>query len=203
MAVQQNKKSASRRGHAPLARLSDQPAARSRAVDRRGAPASPRQPERLLSRQESRQDQERVSRRNRQRRYGSARGARRRPYGRSAGHAPNSWANDVTLAIDCMGGDHGPSVTVPAALRFLERDPARDHRSRRAAGRDRGGAAPPQSNGRASALRVRHATEVVGDGRVAGGGARSARRTRRCASRSISSRAARRTRASAPATPAR
>ena len=26
----------------------------------------------------------------------------------------------VTLAIDCMGGDHGPSVTVPAALGFLE-----------------------------------------------------------------------------------
>lgn len=25
----------------------------------------------------------------------------------------------VTLAIDCMGGDFGPSVTVPAALRFL------------------------------------------------------------------------------------
>ena len=23
------------------------------------------------------------------------------------------------IAIDCMGGDHGPSVTVPAALRFL------------------------------------------------------------------------------------
>jgi glycerol-3-phosphate acyltransferase PlsX len=27
---------------------------------------------------------------------------------------------DVTLAIDCMGGDHGPPVTVPAALRFLD-----------------------------------------------------------------------------------
>jgi len=27
---------------------------------------------------------------------------------------------DVTLAVDCMGGDHGPHVTVPAALRFLE-----------------------------------------------------------------------------------
>lgn len=25
----------------------------------------------------------------------------------------------VTVAIDCMGGDHGPSVTVPAALAFL------------------------------------------------------------------------------------
>lgn len=29
----------------------------------------------------------------------------------------------VTLAIDCMGGDHGPSVTVPAALEFLRSDP--------------------------------------------------------------------------------
>jgi glycerol-3-phosphate acyltransferase PlsX len=27
---------------------------------------------------------------------------------------------DVTLAVDCMGGDHGPHVTVPAALRFLD-----------------------------------------------------------------------------------
>ncbi len=29
----------------------------------------------------------------------------------------------VTVAIDCMGGDHGAHVTVPAALEFLERDP--------------------------------------------------------------------------------
>lgn len=27
----------------------------------------------------------------------------------------------VTVAIDCMGGDHGPQVTVPAALSFLRR----------------------------------------------------------------------------------
>ena len=27
------------------------------------------------------------------------------------------------VAIDCMGGDHGPSVTVPAALRFLSEQP--------------------------------------------------------------------------------
>jgi len=25
----------------------------------------------------------------------------------------------ITIAIDCMGGDHGPKVTVPAALEFL------------------------------------------------------------------------------------
>lgn len=29
----------------------------------------------------------------------------------------------VTVAIDCMGGDHGPSVTVPAAQAFLESHP--------------------------------------------------------------------------------
>ena len=28
----------------------------------------------------------------------------------------------VTLAVDAMGGDHGPTVTVPAALDFLRRD---------------------------------------------------------------------------------
>lgn len=29
----------------------------------------------------------------------------------------------VTVAIDCMGGDHGPSVTVPAAQAFLKNHP--------------------------------------------------------------------------------
>lgn len=29
---------------------------------------------------------------------------------------------DITVAIDAMGGDHGPHVTVPAALEFLRRD---------------------------------------------------------------------------------
>ncbi len=29
----------------------------------------------------------------------------------------------VTLAIDCMGGDHGPTITVPAALAFLSAHP--------------------------------------------------------------------------------
>ena len=31
---------------------------------------------------------------------------------------------NVTLAIDCMGGDHGPHVTVSAAVNFLEQRPA-------------------------------------------------------------------------------
>lgn len=29
----------------------------------------------------------------------------------------------ITLAVDCMGGDHGPSVVVPAVFDFLRRDP--------------------------------------------------------------------------------
>ena len=30
---------------------------------------------------------------------------------------------DITVAIDCMGGDHGPHVTVPTALDFLRQNP--------------------------------------------------------------------------------
>jgi glycerol-3-phosphate acyltransferase PlsX len=29
----------------------------------------------------------------------------------------------ITIALDCMGGDHGPSVTVPAAAKFIEQQP--------------------------------------------------------------------------------
>jgi glycerol-3-phosphate acyltransferase PlsX len=63
------------------------------------------------------------------------------------------------VAIDCMGGDHGPSVTVPAALRFLADHPAarlilvgREDEVRLLLGGQAGG-------GR---LRVVHASEVVG-----------------------------------------
>lgn len=31
---------------------------------------------------------------------------------------------DITVAIDAMGGDHGPHVTIPAALAALKQDPA-------------------------------------------------------------------------------
>jgi glycerol-3-phosphate acyltransferase PlsX len=68
--------------------------------------------------------------------------------------------SEVTLAIDCMGGDHGPPVTVPAALRFLAGDPGAavvlvglqdaieaELRRRRVAAGER--------------VRVRHSTEVV------------------------------------------
>jgi glycerol-3-phosphate acyltransferase PlsX len=33
---------------------------------------------------------------------------------------------DITVAIDCMGGDHGPHVTVPAALEFRKHAPSVD-----------------------------------------------------------------------------
>ncbi len=33
---------------------------------------------------------------------------------------------DITVAVDCMGGDHGPHVTVPAALDLQKRTPSVD-----------------------------------------------------------------------------
>jgi phosphate acyltransferase len=33
---------------------------------------------------------------------------------------------DIAVAIDCMGGDHGPHVTVPAAVDYLHRNPGTD-----------------------------------------------------------------------------
>jgi phosphate acyltransferase len=67
---------------------------------------------------------------------------------------------DVTVAIDCMGGDHGAHVTVPAALSYLAEDP---HSSVVLVGRQsdieaelaRHKAAP------SARLRIRHAAEVV------------------------------------------
>ena len=29
----------------------------------------------------------------------------------------------ITIAVDCMGGDHGPCVTLPACTRFLDQHP--------------------------------------------------------------------------------
>ena len=62
------------------------------------------------------------------------------------------------IAIDCMGGDHGPSVTVPAAVRFLSDHPAatlilvgREEVLRPHLGSLAGG----------DRLRIVHATEVV------------------------------------------
>jgi glycerol-3-phosphate acyltransferase PlsX len=69
-------------------------------------------------------------------------------------------SSDVTLAIDCMGGDHGPAVTVPAALRFLAATPdaavvlvGRGEEIEAQLRRRRAAPSPR--------LRVRHAAEVV------------------------------------------
>lgn len=67
----------------------------------------------------------------------------------------------VTVAVDCMGGDHGPSVTVPAAIQLLRADPL--------SGVILVGLAPEIETRLGSdkvsfgdRLVVRHATEVVG-----------------------------------------
>jgi phosphate acyltransferase len=70
-------------------------------------------------------------------------------------------AMEITVAIDCMGGDHGPAVTVPAALAFLRRHAAArvilvgPHEALEAELRKQG--APVGDR-----LRTHHAAEVVG-----------------------------------------
>jgi len=67
---------------------------------------------------------------------------------------------DTTVAIDCMGGDHGPHVTVPAALDFLKSSSDVDivlvglRDAIEAELKARGAKAGPR-------LRVHHASEVV------------------------------------------
>ncbi|MBI2316292.1 MAG: phosphate acyltransferase PlsX [Betaproteobacteria bacterium] len=66
----------------------------------------------------------------------------------------------ITVAIDCMGGDHGPHVTVPAALAFVRAHPGASAilvglQNELAAELARRGAA---ENARVS---VRHASEIV------------------------------------------
>ena len=67
----------------------------------------------------------------------------------------------VTVAVDAMGGDHGPAVTLPAALAFLEEHPdALRHRRRpRRAAQDGAGEAASRRRRRGS--RCAPATEVV------------------------------------------
>jgi len=66
----------------------------------------------------------------------------------------------VTVAIDCMGGDHGPHVTVAAALEFLGRD---SDASAILVGREETITPELQRNPNAfgSRLAVKHASEVV------------------------------------------
>ncbi|MBS1198081.1 MAG: plsX [Proteobacteria bacterium] len=65
----------------------------------------------------------------------------------------------IRVAIDCMGGDHGPSVTVPAACNFLENNPegalilvGLEDQIKAQLGGDRYG----------ERLRIVHASQVVG-----------------------------------------
>ena len=67
---------------------------------------------------------------------------------------------DVTVAIDCMGGDHGAHVTVPAVLKYLADDPESafvlvGQQPAIEAELARLGARPSER------LRVRHAADVV------------------------------------------
>src|SRR5689334_24186517 len=67
---------------------------------------------------------------------------------------------DITVSIDCMGGDHGPHVTVPAALNFLKSNSDTDivlvglRDAIEAELKARGAKTGPR-------LRVHHASEVV------------------------------------------
>ncbi len=65
----------------------------------------------------------------------------------------------ITLAVDCMGGDHGPAVIVPAVFDFLRRDPTA---AAILVGREDALAAHLPA-GRALSARwtVRHASEIV------------------------------------------
>ena len=62
----------------------------------------------------------------------------------------------ITVAVDCMGGDHGPHVTVPAALEFQARMPDVDVVL--VGVRD---AIEAEMHGKNSRVRVHHASEVV------------------------------------------
>ncbi|HNC52675.1 MAG TPA: phosphate acyltransferase PlsX [Accumulibacter sp.] len=63
----------------------------------------------------------------------------------------------ITVAIDCMGGDHGPPVTVPAALQFV-----REHADVRVVLVGQAGAIRPMLGDAAvGRVSVRHASEVV------------------------------------------
>ncbi len=65
-------------------------------------------------------------------------------------------AEPVTIAIDAMGGDHGPAVCVPAALAMLEKNP---HLRIILVGQE--DRITPLLNGNSDRLEVVHATEVV------------------------------------------
>lgn len=67
---------------------------------------------------------------------------------------------EITVAIDVMGGDHGPHVTIPAAIKCMERNA--DLNIILVGPQDVIDAALKSGRGKASSrLRVRHASQVV------------------------------------------
>lgn len=66
----------------------------------------------------------------------------------------------VIVAVDCMGGDHGPTVTVPAALDFIAANP---HSSVVLVGDAGSIGAELRKHGAAAgrSIQIRHASEVV------------------------------------------
>lgn len=71
-----------------------------------------------------------------------------------------SESSSITIALDAMGGDHGPSVVVPAALRALSRHPGLqlilvgDEATLRTA--------LPENDPRLARLHIQHASQTVG-----------------------------------------
>ena len=63
------------------------------------------------------------------------------------------------IAIDCMGGDHGPSVTVPAAIQFLAEHPSANLIL---VGQEEVVRPLLGSHAKDSRIRLVHASEVVG-----------------------------------------
>src|SRR5690606_21199261 len=91
-------------------RSSDQPAAGDRADHWRNPSASSRQPQRLLPRPQGSASQGRVS----------EAASSNAPTGLRRRIVFSLSTMDITVAIDVMGGDHGPHVTIPAALKALK-----------------------------------------------------------------------------------
>jgi hypothetical protein len=162
MAVQQNKKSPSKRGMHRAHDFLDRAAAGRRADHRRNPPAPPHQPERRLSRQEGGQGQGRV--------IHCGKGGRMRiASGRFFIRAPEHLTHRESMDDHHRDRLHGrrprPIVTLPAVFRIL----AHDIRLSRDPGRARGGAearssatreAPSSAN--CIGCRCAHASEVVG-----------------------------------------
>ena len=67
----------------------------------------------------------------------------------------------ITVAVDCMGGDHGPKVTVPAALAF-QRDRSDVELVLVGLGGAIGAELAPRNAAPGPRLRVQHASQVVG-----------------------------------------